>query len=84
VHGFPEPASAGLAAAAGLQVTALAAVLAARLPGCGFIGRPVEAAVQAGGAGAVSAAACAAAALCLLVHATAALSRASAHAARHD
>ncbi|MDJ0465453.1 hypothetical protein [Streptomyces sp. H27-C3] len=84
VHGFPEPASTGLAVATGVQMTALAAVLAARLPGCGFIARPVEAAVQAGGAGTVPTVACAVAALGLLVHATAALSRASAHAARHD
>ncbi|MBT2506242.1 hypothetical protein J7I98_10080 [Streptomyces sp. ISL-98] len=84
VHGFPESASAGLAAATAVQITALAAVLAARLPGFGLLARPVEAVVQAGGAGAVPAVACAAAALGLLVHATAALSRASAHAARHD
>ncbi|WP_274561843.1 hypothetical protein [Streptomyces spiramyceticus] len=84
VHGFPESASAGLAAATAVQITALAAVLAARLPGCGLLARPVEAVVQAGGAGAVPAVACAAAALGLLVHATVALSRASAHAARHD
>ncbi|WP_434596157.1 hypothetical protein [Streptomyces sp. A5-4] len=84
VHGFPEPASAGLAVATGVQVTALAAVLAARLPGCGFVARPVEVVTQAGGADAVPTVACAVAALGLLVHATAALSRASAHAARHD
>ncbi|MFE9397317.1 hypothetical protein [Streptomyces flavidovirens] len=83
VHGFPRPASAGLAAAAALQVTALCAVLAARLPGCGFLARPVERLVDAGGVGAVPAVACAVAALALLVHATAALSRTSAHAARN-
>ncbi|MEN8651073.1 hypothetical protein ABCR94_10630 [Streptomyces sp. 21So2-11] len=83
VHGFPEPASAGLAVATGLQMTALVAVLAARLPGCGFIARPVEAVIRAGGAGTVPTVACAVAALGLFVHATAALSRASAHAARH-
>ncbi|WP_157839071.1 hypothetical protein [Streptomyces flavidovirens] len=82
VHGFPRPASAGLAAAAALQVTALCAVLAARLPGCGFLARPVERLVDAAGVAAVPAVACAVAALALLVHATAALSRTSAHAAR--
>ncbi|MGX1881109.1 hypothetical protein [Streptomyces sp. NPDC055287] len=82
VHGFPRPASAGLATAATLQATALAAVLAARLPGCDPLARPVERLVDAGGAGAVPAVACAVAALALLVHATAALSRTSAHAGR--
>lgn len=82
VHGFPRPAAAGLAAAAALQVAALCAVLAGRLPGCGLLARPVERLVDAGGVGAVPAVACAVAALALLVHATAALSRASAHAAR--
>lgn len=82
VHGFHRSASAGLGAATALQATALSTVLAARLPGCDFLARPVEALVGAGGAGAVPAAACAVAALGLLVHATAALSRASAHAER--
>ncbi|GGX06009.1 hypothetical protein [Streptomyces chryseus] len=82
VHGFPRPASAGLAAAAALQIGAVCAVLAARLPGCGFLAGPVERLVAAGGAAAVPAVACAVAALALLVHATVALSRASAHADR--
>ncbi|GAA2952632.1 hypothetical protein GCM10010446_42240 [Streptomyces enissocaesilis] len=80
VHGFSRTASAGLAAASAVQIAALSAVLAARLPGCGFLARPVEVLVEAGGAGAVPAAACTLAALALLVHATVALSRASAHA----
>ncbi|WP_141662836.1 hypothetical protein [Streptomyces sp. Wb2n-11] len=80
VHGFSRPASTGLAAASAVQIAALSAVLAARLPGCGFLARPVEVLVETGGAGAVPAVACALAALALLVHATAALSRASAHA----
>lgn len=79
VHGFPESASAGLAAACALEVAAPALLLAGRLPGCGFLASPVEAAVAAWGPPAVPALACGAAALGLLAHATAALSRASAH-----
>ncbi|WP_351226355.1 hypothetical protein [Streptomyces sp. NPDC002133] len=79
VHGFPASAVSGLAAAAAVETVALATVLGGRLPGCAFLARPVEAAVTAWGPGAVPALACGAAALGLLVHATAALSRASAH-----
>ncbi|AVZ75169.1 hypothetical protein SLUN_26230 [Streptomyces lunaelactis] len=79
VHGFPESASAGLAAACAVEVAAPALLLAGRLPGCSFLASPVEAAVEAWGTGAVPALACGAAALGLLAHATAALSRASAH-----
>ncbi|MBT2489293.1 hypothetical protein J7E96_12305 [Streptomyces sp. ISL-96] len=82
VHGFHRPASAGLATAAALQAAALCAVLASRLPGCGPVASPVEYLIGAGGAGAVPAVACTVAALALLVHATATLSRASAHAGR--
>ncbi|WP_327325922.1 hypothetical protein OG735_28145 [Streptomyces sp. NBC_01210] len=79
VHGFPDSAAAGLAAACAVEVAAPALLLAGRLPGCGFLASPVEAAVGAWGTGAVPALACGAAALGLLAHATAALSRASAH-----
>ncbi|MCX4819225.1 hypothetical protein OG883_04755 [Streptomyces sp. NBC_01142] len=79
VHGFPESASAGLAAACALEAAAPVLLLAGRLPGCDVLASPVEAAVRAWGAGAVPALACGAAALGLLAHATAALSRASAH-----
>ncbi|WP_405806268.1 hypothetical protein OG729_13720 [Streptomyces sp. NBC_00210] len=79
VHGFPESAAAGLAAACAAEATAPALLLAGRLPGCSFLAGPVEAVVGAGGAGSVPAIACATAALGLLAHATAALSRASAH-----
>ncbi|MER6994169.1 hypothetical protein [Streptomyces sp. NPDC000410] len=79
VHGFAESAATGLAAACAVEALALATVLGGRLPGCGFLARPVEAAVATLGAGAVPAIACGTAALGLLVHATAALSRASAH-----
>ncbi|MFI9581418.1 hypothetical protein ACIHCQ_06140 [Streptomyces sp. NPDC052236] len=80
VHGFPRSASAGLATACAIEAAALALQPAARLlPGYGFLARPVEAVTGAWGAGAVPALACGAAALGLLAHATAALSRASAH-----
>ena len=53
----------------------------AALPGGEVLASPVEAAVGAWGLGALPAIACSAAALGLLAHATAALSRASAHTA---
>ncbi|WP_078562514.1 hypothetical protein [Streptomyces sp. SolWspMP-sol2th] len=78
-HGLPEPGTAALAAACAVEAAAPALVLAARLPGLDPLARPVHALVEAGGTGAVPALACGAAALGLLVHASAALSRASAH-----
>ncbi|MBD0745180.1 hypothetical protein [Streptomyces sp. CBMA152] len=82
LHGFATTAVAGLRAAACAEATALALVLAGRLPGCGLLARPISAAVAAGGAATVPAALCAVAALALLVRATAVLARASAHAER--
>ncbi|MFD3436456.1 hypothetical protein ACFWU3_03000 [Streptomyces sp. NPDC058685] len=79
VHHFPAAAATGLAAACAVEAAAILLLLAGRLPGGGFLATPVEAAVTAWGASAVPAAACAAAAAGLLAHATAALSRASAH-----
>ncbi|MFF8287977.1 hypothetical protein ACF068_01945 [Streptomyces sp. NPDC016309] len=79
-HGFARAAAAGLLAACAAEAVALASVLAGRLPGCDLLGRPVEAAVAAGGPAVVPASACGAAALALLVYATAVLARASAHA----
>ncbi|MGW6454579.1 hypothetical protein ACWF94_01405, partial [Streptomyces sp. NPDC055078] len=79
VHGYAEAAATGLALACAAEAAALALLLAGRLPGCGFLATPVEAAVAAWGAGAVPAVACALAGAGLLAHATAALSRASAH-----
>lgn len=79
VHGFPEPATTGLAAACAVEAAAPALILTGRLPGLHFAARPVDAVIAAGGTGAVPALACGAAALGLLVHATVALSRASAH-----
>ncbi|WP_405405323.1 hypothetical protein [Streptomyces sp. NBC_01104] len=81
VHGFPEPAATGLAAACAVEAAAPALVLAGRLPGLDAVARPVDALVAAGGTGAVPALACGAAALGLLTTATVALSRASAHTA---
>ncbi|MFD3947589.1 hypothetical protein [Streptomyces sp. NPDC058579] len=80
VHGFPETAAAGLAAACAGEALALASVLAARVPGCGFLAAPVRALTDTWGPGAVPTLVCGAAALGLLAHATASLSRASAHA----
>ncbi|MFD7443636.1 hypothetical protein [Streptomyces sp. NPDC059909] len=79
VHGFPTSAATGVGAAAAVEVLALVTVVGGRLPGCAFLARPAEAAVEAWGSGSVPALACGTAALGLLVHATVALSRASAH-----
>ncbi|MFB7587531.1 hypothetical protein [Streptomyces sp. NPDC056169] len=81
VHGFPETASAALAAACAAEVLALASVLAARIPAPGFdaLAAPVRSLVEAAGPGAVPTLVCGAAALGLLAHATGALARASAH-----
>ncbi|MFE7773842.1 hypothetical protein ACFU5O_08075 [Streptomyces sp. NPDC057445] len=81
VHGFARSAACGLGVAAAVEALATATVLAARLPGCAFLAGPAEAVVTAWGPGAVATVACGAAALGLLVHACAALSRASAHTA---
>ncbi|MCX4983300.1 hypothetical protein [Streptomyces sp. NBC_00572] len=82
VHGFPETATAALAAAGAAEALALASVLAARVPVSGFdvLAAPVRAVVDAWGPGAVPTLVCGAAALGLLAHATTALARASAHA----
>lgn len=80
VHHLPRPAALALAAAATAEALAPALALAARLPGCAFLATPVEALVDAWGPGGVPALACATAALALLLHASRALTRASAHA----
>ncbi|WP_338700226.1 hypothetical protein V2W30_26040 [Streptomyces sp. Q6] len=79
-HGRTHAPTVVLGAAAAAEALAVALVFAARLPGCDVLGTPVEAAVDAAGAGVVPATACAVAALALLVHATRTLTRASAHA----
>ncbi|WP_428952459.1 hypothetical protein [Streptomyces sp. cg35] len=80
VHGRTHAPAVVLGAAAAVEALAVASVFAARLPGCDALGAPVEAAVDALGAGVVPGAACGVAALALLVHATRTLTRASAHA----
>ncbi|MFB7188213.1 hypothetical protein ACFCZT_23545 [Streptomyces sp. NPDC056230] len=79
VHGHPGHAAAGLAAACAAEALAPALVLAGRLPALHFLARPVDVLVAAAGTGAVPAVACGTAALGLLITATFALSRASAH-----
>ncbi|NWF28125.1 hypothetical protein HW130_17940 [Streptomyces sp. PKU-EA00015] len=79
VHGFPEPASAALAAACAVEVAAPALLLSGRLPGLDLVARPVEALVGAWGVAAVPVLACGATALGLAAHAFAVLARASAH-----
>ncbi|MFF7336361.1 hypothetical protein ACFZAT_03375 [Streptomyces sp. NPDC008163] len=81
VHGFPEPAATGLAAACAMEAAAPALILAGRLPGLHAVARPVDALIEAAGPGVVPVLACGTAALGLLVTAVIALSRASAHAA---
>lgn len=79
VHGFPRAAATGLVTACAVEALALVLATAGRVPGLESVSAPVRALVDAGGAGAVPAVACGAAALGLLVHATVALPRASAH-----
>ncbi|MEV4332179.1 hypothetical protein AB0K02_16875 [Streptomyces sp. NPDC049597] len=79
VHGFPEPASAALAAACAAEAAAPALLLSGRLPGLDVVARPVEALVAVWGTAAVPLLACGAAALGLAAHAFAVLARASAH-----
>lgn len=80
VHGFPEPAATGLAAACTAEVAGTFLVLAGRLPGLGFLARPVDLLVGTVGTAGVPALACGVAALGLLIHASVTLTRASAHA----
>ncbi|MBW8798707.1 MAG: hypothetical protein JF597_35590 [Streptomyces sp.] len=82
VHNVPQ--GPALAATAGTEVAAVALVLAGRLPGCAFLAAPVDALVDAWGAGSVPALVCGAAALALLFRATGTLTRASAHAPTGD
>lgn len=81
VHGFPEPAATGIAAACAMEAAAPALILAGRLPGLDAVARPVDALIGAAGPGAVPVLACGTAAFGLLITAVLALSRASAHAA---
>lgn len=80
-RGFTHAPAVVLGAAGAAEVTALATVFAARLPGCSFMATPVETVADTWGPGAVPTLVCGAAALLLLIHATRTLTRASAHAA---
>ncbi|MFE6621722.1 hypothetical protein [Streptomyces sp. NPDC057740] len=81
-HGFTHAPALVLTAAASAEATALAALFAARLPGCAWLATPVETLVDTWGPAAIPTAACGTAALTLLLHATRTLTRASAHATR--
>lgn len=79
-HGFTRAPVLVLTAAASAEATSLAALFAARLPGCAWLATPVQALVDTWGPAAIPTIACGAAALTLLLHATRTLTRASAHA----
>ncbi|MFD8523218.1 hypothetical protein ACFV2D_24815 [Streptomyces capillispiralis] len=79
-HGFTHAPRVILALTATAQAAALAAVFAARLPGCAALATPVET-LTARDPGALPTLTCGAAALVLLVHASRTLTRASAHTA---
>ncbi|MGW2404573.1 hypothetical protein ACWCXK_08605 [Streptomyces sp. NPDC001739] len=79
VHGFPKPATVGLASAAALEAVAPALVLIARLPGAPPLDAPVRALAAAVGPAAVPALACTGAALGLLAYGLRALTGACAH-----
>ncbi|WP_406006885.1 hypothetical protein OG440_12335 [Streptomyces sp. NBC_00637] len=80
VHGFTHAPAVVIGAVGTAEALAPATVFAARLPGCGFLGTPVESLVAAWGPAGVPTLVCSAAALTLLLHATRTLTRASAHA----
>ncbi|MFD8421185.1 hypothetical protein [Streptomyces sp. NPDC059466] len=80
-RGFTHAPAVVLGAAGAAEATATATVFGGRLPGCSFLGTPVETVAYAWGPGAVPALVCGAGALVLLIHATRTLTRASAHAA---
>ncbi|MFC9096446.1 hypothetical protein [Streptomyces sp. NPDC057072] len=79
-HGFGHAPAVVLGTVGAAEATALASVLAGRLPGCSFLAAPVRTLTDTGGADAVPALLCAPAALALLAHALRTLTRASAHA----
>ncbi|MEU0036151.1 hypothetical protein [Streptomyces sp. NPDC006333] len=80
-RGFTHAPAVVLGTVGAAEATATATVFAGRLPGCSFLGTPVETVAYAWGPGAVPALVCGAGALVLLIHATRTLTRASAHAA---
>ena len=83
-HGFTHAPALVLTAAASAEVTALATVFAARLPGCDWLGTPVQTLLDVWGPAAIPTMACGAGALTLLLHAMRTLTRASAHTRADD
>jgi hypothetical protein len=79
-HGFRHAPALVLGVAAVAEALAVAALFAARLPGCGLLAVPVRSLLDAWGAGSVPVLVCGAGALTLLIHAGRRLTRASAHA----
>ncbi|WP_049716828.1 hypothetical protein [Streptomyces caatingaensis] len=78
-HGLARPALAAGLAACAAEAVPLLALLAARLPGCSALDRPVTWLTGAHGPAALPLVACAVPALALLVHATTVLPRAAVH-----
>lgn len=83
-HGFTHAPALVLTAAASAEATALATVFAARLPGCDWLGTPVQTLLDVWGPAAIPTMACGAGALTLLLHAMRTLTRASAHTRADD
>ncbi|WP_338932077.1 hypothetical protein WEB32_22515 [Streptomyces netropsis] len=78
-HGFGKAAVTAVLTACAAEAAPLGVLLAARLPGCGGLERPVARAAEAYGAAALPLVACAVPALALLAYSLPALSRACAH-----
>ncbi|MFI1417121.1 hypothetical protein ACH4VX_03865 [Streptomyces sp. NPDC020731] len=79
IHGFTHAPRVILTITAIAQMTALATLFAARLPGCDALATPVQTLATAWSPAALPTLTCGAAALILLIHASRALARASAH-----
>ncbi|MGW1891264.1 hypothetical protein ACWCP6_13560 [Streptomyces sp. NPDC002004] len=79
-YGFLRAGALVLGCTGAAELLCLAAVFGGRVPGCGLLSAPVEAAVAAWGPGVLPAAACGTGAVLLLAHAARTLTRASAHA----
>ncbi|WP_420709261.1 hypothetical protein [Streptomyces sp. AS58] len=79
VHGFTHAPAVILTAAATVEATALATLLAGRLPHGEALAVPVRTLLETWGPGSIPTLACGAAALSLLLHAGRRLTRASAH-----
>ncbi|MEV8551350.1 hypothetical protein AB0L04_16165 [Streptomyces glaucescens] len=79
-HGFRRAPALVLGVAAAAEASALSVLFGSRLPGCAFLGTPVQALLDGWGPGSVPVLVCGAGALALLAHASRRLTRASAHA----